>query len=218
MRGYNSQRQGTARTLPKLIVLFCVLFVCKCVLYYCHWVSTQFIHSFHWHVQNATIPCRSQELLAFLSVMYFFLPPFSTNYSSILSHLILQSIFLGLPLNLAVPKFIYNTLLGILFSSILCTCPNQRNLFNPIAVTKYIFKKKRYKNHSLTFSEAVARRVPCRLRAMQLSAASCATMSRGALSVLARSTTWTCPIFRPGKASKELLLFGHKTHKPTTQM
>jgi len=23
------------------IVLFCVLFVCKCVLYYCHWVSTQ---------------------------------------------------------------------------------------------------------------------------------------------------------------------------------
>ena len=44
-----------------------------------------FIHSFHWHVQNATIPCRSQELLPFLSVMYFFLPPFSTNYSSILS-------------------------------------------------------------------------------------------------------------------------------------
>jgi len=23
------------------IVLFYVLFVCKCVLYYCHWVSTQ---------------------------------------------------------------------------------------------------------------------------------------------------------------------------------
>ena len=40
MPGYNSQRQGTARTLPKLIVLFCVLFVCKCVLYYCRWVST----------------------------------------------------------------------------------------------------------------------------------------------------------------------------------
>ena len=28
--------------------------------------------------------------------------------------------------------FIYNTLLGILFSSILCTCPNQHNLFNVI--------------------------------------------------------------------------------------
>ena len=41
-------------------------------------------------------------------------------------------LFLGLLLNLVVPKLIYNTLLGILFSSILCTCPNQRNLFNPI--------------------------------------------------------------------------------------
>jgi len=39
-------------------------------------------------------------------------------------------LFLGLPLNLVVPKFIYNTPLGILFPSILCTCPNQRNLFN----------------------------------------------------------------------------------------
>ena len=51
-----------------------------------------FIHSFHWHVQKATIPCRSQELLPFLSVMYYFLPPFSTNYSSVLFHLILPSI------------------------------------------------------------------------------------------------------------------------------
>jgi hypothetical protein len=41
MPGYNSQRRDTARTLPKLIVLFYVLFVCKCLLYYCHWVSTQ---------------------------------------------------------------------------------------------------------------------------------------------------------------------------------
>ena len=39
--GCNSQRRGTARTLPKLIVLFCVLFVCKCVLYCYHRVSTQ---------------------------------------------------------------------------------------------------------------------------------------------------------------------------------
>ena len=38
---YNSQIRRIARTLPKLIVLFCVLFVCKCVLYYCHRVSTQ---------------------------------------------------------------------------------------------------------------------------------------------------------------------------------
>ena len=41
MPGYNSQRRGTARTLPKSNVLFCVLFVCKCELYYCHRVSTQ---------------------------------------------------------------------------------------------------------------------------------------------------------------------------------
>ena len=40
-------------------------------------------------------------------------------------------LFLVLPLNL-VPKFMYGTLLGILFSSILCTCPNQHNLFNLI--------------------------------------------------------------------------------------
>ena len=41
-------------------------------------------------------------------------------------------LFFGLPLNLVVSKFIYNNLLGILifFFFILCTCPNQRNLFN----------------------------------------------------------------------------------------
>ena len=51
-----------------------------------------YIHSFHWHVQNATIPCRSQELLPFLSIIYPFLPPISTNYSSILPHFILPPI------------------------------------------------------------------------------------------------------------------------------
>ena len=55
-------------------------------------VTSLELHSFHWPVQIVTIPCRSQELLPFFSVMYFFLPPFSTNYSSILSHLILPSI------------------------------------------------------------------------------------------------------------------------------
>jgi hypothetical protein len=35
-------------------------------------------------------------------------------------------------LSLVASKFICNTFLGILFSSILCTCPNQRNLFHLI--------------------------------------------------------------------------------------
>jgi hypothetical protein len=41
MPGNNSQRLGTTHILLKLILLFCVLFVCKRVLYYCHRVSTQ---------------------------------------------------------------------------------------------------------------------------------------------------------------------------------
>jgi hypothetical protein len=47
---------------------------------------------FHWHVQNAMIPYRSQELFPFLPVIYFFLPLFSTNCSSIFPHFILPSI------------------------------------------------------------------------------------------------------------------------------
>ena len=47
-------------------------------------------------------------------------------------------LFLGLPLGL-VSKFIYNTLLGNLLSSILCTCPNHRNLCS--LNTYYIFYK-----------------------------------------------------------------------------
>jgi len=97
-------------------------------------VATYITHSFHWHVQNAKIPCRSQELLPFLCVMYFFLPP---SPPTILPSSLTSSchLFLGLPLNLVVPKFIYNTLFGILFSSILCTCRIQCNLFN---LTVYI--------------------------------------------------------------------------------
>ena len=90
-----------------------------------------FIHSLHWHVQNVTIPSRSQELLPFLFVMNFFLPTFSTNYSSVLPHFILPSISWSnsqphcFQIHIEYP-------LGILFSSILCTCPNQHNLFNLI--------------------------------------------------------------------------------------
>jgi hypothetical protein len=75
--GYNSPRRGTARTVPKhfcvvvcivfCVVLcivclffflsFCVLFVCKCVLYYCHRVTTQLqltnIYHIIYHVNSA---------------------------------------------------------------------------------------------------------------------------------------------------------------------
>jgi len=67
--GYNLQRRGTARALPKLIVLFCLLFVCKYVLYYCHRVSTQlqltstsvYLYSIKPH-ERRCIDAFSQEL------------------------------------------------------------------------------------------------------------------------------------------------------------
>jgi len=82
--------------------------------------------------------CRIRRFLAVLSSFFhsFLLCTFSFHPSSptIPASSLTPSchLFLGLPLNLLVPKFIYNTLLGILFSSILCSCPNQRNLFNVI--------------------------------------------------------------------------------------
>lgn len=65
-----------------------------------------------------------------------------------------------------------------------------------------------------TFSEAVASLVPCKFIAMQLNAASWAAISCGGRSVLAKSTIWTCPVLRAGKASNELLLLGQRTHRP----
>ena len=49
MPGYISQKRGTVRTLPELCSMYCLCplccsmyyFVRKCVLYYCHRVSTQ---------------------------------------------------------------------------------------------------------------------------------------------------------------------------------
>lgn len=43
---------------------------------------------------------------------------------------------------------------------------------------------------NVPFSLAVAKRVPCKLSAIQLIVASCATISNGALSVFARSTIY----------------------------
>ena len=82
--------------------------------------------------------CRMRRFLAILRS--FFHSSLLCNFSCHLSPpTILPSsltsschLFFGLPFNLVVPKFIYNTFLRILFSSILCKCPNQHNLFNLI--------------------------------------------------------------------------------------
>ena len=61
MSGYTSQRQGTVHTLPNQwtvlfyvlfvsIVFFYVLFLCKCVLYYGHRVSTQLQLNISYHI------------------------------------------------------------------------------------------------------------------------------------------------------------------------
>jgi len=94
-------------------------------------------HNFHSFV-HSTGMCRMQWFLAinrsvFHSTLLYTLsfhrfPPTSLPSSLTSScHL-----FLGLPLSLVDFKFIYNTFLGILFSSILCKCPNQRNIFHLI--------------------------------------------------------------------------------------
>ena len=54
----NLQRRGTARTLPNFCVVLCivcfvsfsVLFVCICVLYYCHRVATQLQLNISYHI------------------------------------------------------------------------------------------------------------------------------------------------------------------------
>ena len=49
-----------------------------------HWSPDSFLPN----VQNTTVPCPSQELLPFLSVMYYLPAHFSISYSSILPQLI----------------------------------------------------------------------------------------------------------------------------------
>jgi len=92
-------------------------------------VLSSILHSFLWHVQMWRFLAILRGFFHSCLLCTFSFHPFPpTSLPSSLTascHL-----FLGLPLNLVVPKFISNTLLGILFSSILCTCPNQRKLFN----------------------------------------------------------------------------------------
>jgi len=105
---------------------------CSYILYhlYLYLYLYSFIHSIGM--------CRMRQSLAILRSFFHscLLCTFSCHPSppTILPSSLTSSchLFLGLPLNLVVPKFIYNTLSGILFPSILCTCPNQHYLFNLI--------------------------------------------------------------------------------------
>ena len=93
--------------------------------------SSPLIHSF---IPLACAECDDSlpVSVAFSILLCYVLFP-TTLLHQLFFHPVTSSchLFLCLPLIL-VPKFIYNSLLGILFSSILCTCPNQRNLFNLI--------------------------------------------------------------------------------------
>jgi len=104
--------------------------ICSHILLQYNKINCQFIHSIGM--------CRMRRFLAILrSFFHSSLLCTSSCHPSpppILPTSLPSSchLFLGLPLNLVVPKFICSTLLGIPFSSILCTCPNQHNLFNLI--------------------------------------------------------------------------------------
>ncbi len=72
----------------------------------------------------------------------------------------------------------------------------------------------RFNADGATFSDAVANRVPCKLRAIQLSEASWAVMSTGCRCMSPRSTRLTWPVSSPGYASRELFELGQRTQRP----
>ena len=114
--GHHEIRYTLCEEWESLCIIVCAVLLCS------------FIHSFIHSIGM----CRMQQFLAVLRSFFHssLLYTFSCHPSppTILPSSLTSSchLFLGLPLSLVVPKFIYNTLLGILFSSIHCTCPNQR--------------------------------------------------------------------------------------------
>ena len=124
---HNKYRTGEAKMTPSCSWGHLMLQLQLCPLWHNEWIN-YFIHS------NGT--CGMRRFLAVLrnSFHYSLLCSFSCHPSppTTLPSFLTSSchLFLGLPLELVVPRFIYNTtLLGIVFSSVLCACPNQRNLF-----------------------------------------------------------------------------------------
>ena len=108
-----------------------LLHIIKHIKCYMHTYKHTYMHTYiHTHTHSFIGMCRKWRFLVV---------PRSFFHSSLLCTLSLQPIpparllsfftlschlFLGLPLSLVVSKFTHNTILGILFSSILCTCPN----------------------------------------------------------------------------------------------
>ena len=115
-------------TLPRIIIFHCMKVSYFCSEYVAHVIHSSFIPLLCTECDNS-LPFSGTSSIPLCYVLFpatllhqLFFHPLSPQ---------LANCFFGLPLSL-VPKFIYNTLLGILFSSILWTCPNQRNLFNLI--------------------------------------------------------------------------------------
>ena len=90
------------------------------------------IHSFI-HSTEMCAECDDSLLFSGASSIPLCYIPFpSTLFHQLVFHPPSLHLAIYFLVNLVASKFIYNTFLGILFSSILCTCPNQRNLFNLI--------------------------------------------------------------------------------------
>ena len=127
--------------------VFGILILVKWILLWSHlWLIYIYIY-IYWHCNyilfffisfiHSICTCRMRWFLAVLRSFLHssLLCTFSCHPSPPTMLPLLTSschLFCGLRFNIVVPKFIYNTVLGILLSSILCTCPNQRNLFNRI--------------------------------------------------------------------------------------
>ena len=83
----NPQRRGTARTLPNFCVVLCtvcfvsfsVLFVCICVLNYCHWVVTQLQLNISYHMKgwHFAVCCYTYPLIS--SPLYMLQTAISVN-------------------------------------------------------------------------------------------------------------------------------------------
>ena len=82
---------------------------------------SQFIHSL------ACAECNNFLLFSGASSIPLCYIPFP---STLFHQLVFHPLSCHLAVYFVVSKFIYNTFLGILFSSILCACPNQHNIFN----------------------------------------------------------------------------------------